>query len=107
MPFEDLCWFYFVDGVAAASKKKMRGIWCAKRGRKISDDRHEHLVTSQHTRKTEEGTVFTGNAPPLGIIAEWPGPRQQCLLGIWRWLQEEVGKENARSIPDGQRILSG
>ena len=69
MPFEDICWFYFVDGAAAASNNKMRGIWCAKRGRKISDDRHEHLVTSQNTRKTEESTVFTGNAPPLDIIA--------------------------------------
>ena len=32
MPCEDICWFYFVDGAAAASKKKMRGIWCANCG---------------------------------------------------------------------------
>ena len=69
MPFEDICWFYFEDGAAAVSNKKMRGTWCANCGCIIGDDGHVYLVTSQNTRKTEESTVFTGNAPPLGIIA--------------------------------------
>ena len=69
MPFEDICWFYVEDGAAAVSNKKMRGTWCANCGCTIGDDGHVYLVTSQNTRKTEESTVFTGNAPPLGIIA--------------------------------------
>ena len=69
MPFEDICWFYFEDGAAAVSNKKMRGTWCANCGCIIGDDGHVYLVTSQHTRNREETDVFTGNAPPLGIIA--------------------------------------
>ena len=69
MSYEDICWFYFEDGAAAVSNKKMRGIWCANCGCIIDDDGHVYHVTSQNTRKTEESTVFTGNAPPLGIIA--------------------------------------
>ena len=52
-----------------ASKNKMRRTWCANCGCIIGDDDQVYLVTSQHTRKTEETDVFTGNAPPLGIIA--------------------------------------
>ena len=69
MPFEDICWFYFEDGAAAASNNKMRGTWCANCGCKISDDSHVYLVTSQHTRNREETNVFAGNAASLGIIA--------------------------------------
>ena len=69
MSFENICWFYFEDGAAAVSNKKMRGIWCANCGCKISDDGHVYLVTSQHTRNREETDVFIGNAPPLGSIA--------------------------------------
>ena len=64
MPLNDICWFYVEDGAAAASNKKMRGTWCANCGCKIG---------RKHTRNREETDVFTGNAPPLGIIATLNG----------------------------------